>query len=254
MPLGRQNGGQMAEIRQCENYSDTKENRIIGRADNCRIVFQGENAVLTIKEGFRCSKDATIRLGSNCNVEIGENVELSGGTWNFYDDSTCTIGGNSRFRDGGFLNVAPQSAVSIGRGFSIEHFYIIIALPHTQISIGEDCMVSRFVTIQSNDGHDIFDVNTGKNINGSEEIARTRKVIVGDHVWVGQDSMLLYGTEIGSGSIVGAKSLVKGRFPNNCAIGGSPARLLKKDVAWNRGYGDEDISAIDERYVRPTAE
>lgn len=243
----------MAEIRQCENYSDAKGNKIIGRADNCGIIFQGENAVLTIGEGFR-SRDAKIQLGSNCNVEIGENVELSGGTWNFYDDSTCKIGGNSRFRDGGFLNVTPHSAVSIGKGFTVEHFYIIIALPYTQISIGEDCMVSRFVTIQSNDGHDIFDVSTGKNTNATEEIAKTRKVVLGDHVWVGQDSMLLYNTEIGSGSIVGAKSLVKGKFPNNCCIGGSPARLLKKDVAWNRGYGDGDISVMDERYAKLTVQ
>ncbi len=244
----------MAQIRQCENYSDTKGNKIIGKVENCGIVFQGENAVLKIGENFRCGKDAKIQLGSSCSVEIGDNVGLSGGTWNFYDDSACKIGGNSRFRDGGFLNVAPHSAVNIGQGFTIEHFYIIIALPHTQICIGEDCMVSRFVTIQSNDGHDIFDVNTGKNISAAEEIAKTRRIVVGDHVWVGQDSMLLYNTEIGSGSIVGAKSLVKGRFPNNCVIGGSPARLVKKDVAWNRSYGIEDISTVDGRYAKLTAQ
>ena len=244
----------MAQIRQCENYSDTKGNKIIGKVQDCEIIFKGENATLVIGENFRCGRDAKIQLGSGSHVEIGDNVALTGGTWNFYDDASCTIGGDSRFRDGGFLNVAPRAAVSIGKGFTAEHFYILLALPYTQISIGEDCMVSRFVTVQSNDGHDIFDVNTGANTNATEEIARTRKVAVGDHVWVGQDAMLLYGTEIGSGSIVGAKSLVKGKFPNNCAIGGNPARLLKKDVAWNRGYGDADMGVIDGRYAKPTAE
>lgn len=113
-------------------------------------------------------------------------------------------------------------------------------------------MMSRRVSVQSNDGHDIFSVKTRQNINATEEIANTRKIIVGAHVWIGQDATLLYNTNIGSGSIIGAKSLVKGVFPNNCVLGGNPARLIKKDVAWSRNLGDTDISVIDDRFVNFT--
>lgn len=115
-------------------------------------------------------------------------------------------------------------------------------------------MVSRFVSFQSNDGHDIFDVKTGKNTNASLEMSKRKKIIIGNHVWIGQDATVLYNTEIGDGSIVGTKSLVKSKFPNNCVIAGNPARLIKTDVAWSRTYGEADIKVIDEKYVKLTEE
>lgn len=36
------------------------------------------------------------------------------------------------------------------------------------------------------------------------------------------------------GGIIGAGSVVKGIYPNNCSLAGNPARLLKKDIAWSR--------------------
>lgn len=241
----------MEEIKQCVNYSDENGNRIIGRVENFSVVFLGSNSTLKIGDNCRIA-GIKIQLASNCNLEIGAETSIKGSLWNFYDNSDCRIGEGCRFRDGGFMSMAQYAKITIGNGFTTEHQYIIIALPYTEIRFGEDCMVSRFVTIQSNDGHDIFDVNTGENINATEEISKTRKIIVGNHVWIGQDATVLYNTEIGDGSIVGAKSLVKNKFPNNCVIGGNPARLLKKDIAWSRGYGDMDISVIDKKYVNRT--
>lgn len=63
---------------------------------------------------------------------------------------------------------------------------------------------------------------------------------------------MLYNTDIGDGGIIGTKSLVKNKFPNNCTVGGNPAKIIKTDIAWSRGYGDTDISAIDDRYVKLT--
>lgn len=241
----------MAKITECNNYSDESGNKIIGKIERCEVIFEGKNSVLTIGDNFKAS-DMKIRINSDCRVTIGNDVITRGSFWNFYDNTECIIGDSCCFKDDGFMSAAPFSKISIGGGFTAEFGYIIIALPHSEIRFGEDCMVSRRVSVQSNDGHDIFDVKTGRNTNATVELSKSKKIIIGNHVWIGQDAMVLYNTEIGDGSIIGAKSLVKNKFLNNCVAGGNPARLLKTDVAWSRGYGETDIGVIDNRYVRLT--
>ena len=38
----------------------------------------------------------------------------------------------------------------------------------------------------------------------------------------------------GSSIFIGANSFVNKKFPNNCILAGSPARLLRKNIAWDR--------------------
>jgi acetyltransferase, cysE/lacA/lpxA/nodL family len=62
-------------------------------------------------------------------------------------------------------------------------------------------------------------------------------------VWVAYGATIWGGTKIGSGSIVGAFSVVKKQFPNNCVIAGVPAKVIRKDVFWERNnvlYTDID--------------
>ena len=57
---------------------------------------------------------------------------------------------------------------------------------------------------------------------------------MGDHVWVGQDALILKGTQIGSGSIIGAKALVAGKkIQSNSLWGGVPAQLIRDDVLFD---------------------
>lgn len=242
----------MTKLTSCNNYSDENGNCVIGSFENCSIIFSGKNSTLKIGDNFNVGRIMKISIGSDCDIEIGNNVTANGSFWNFYDNAACSIGDNCHFRDGGFLSVASFAKIIIGNESTVEFDYTIIALPYSEICLGEDCMVSRRVSIQSNDGHDIFDVRTGQNTNATVEISKSRKIIIGSHVWIGQDATVLYNTNIGDGSIIGTKSLVKNKFPNNCVVGGNPAKLLKTDVAWSRGYGGTDIGVIDSRYVKLT--
>ncbi|MDE4085891.1 acyltransferase [Planococcus maritimus] len=52
------------------------------------------------------------------------------------------------------------------------------------------------------------------------------KIVIGDNVFVGMDSLLLPGISIGDNSIVAAGSVVTKSFPSNSVIGGNPARLI----------------------------
>ena len=47
-------------------------------------------------------------------------------------------------------------------------------------------------------------------------------------------------------------SVVKGRYPNNCAIGGNPARLIRKNVIWDNNYTDGMLEECPEEYILPT--
>ena len=77
-----------------------------------------------------------------------------------------------------------------------------------QISIGNDVMIGRDVVIYDSDFHDIRDKNMNC-INPSEG------VIVGDHVWIGTNSIILKNTEIGDNCIISAGSALKGKVENN---------------------------------------
>ena len=98
------------------------------------------------------------------------------------------------------------------------------------------------------------DIQTRKNINSSREIRKKRKVIIGNHVWIGIRVTVLYNTLIGDGSIIGAESLVKSKIPNNCIAAGNPAKVIKKNVTWCRFEDSEDIAECGEAYIHFTDE
>lgn len=53
------------------------------------------------------------------------------------------------------------------------------------------------------------------------------KVIIGNRVYIGADTIILPGTKIGDGTIVGAGSLVKGNLKPNSVYAGRPARYVE---------------------------
>lgn len=52
-------------------------------------------------------------------------------------------------------------------------------------------------------------------------------VEIGDHVWIGYGALVLPGVEIGSGSVIGAGSVVTRSVPERSVVAGSPARVLR---------------------------
>lgn len=99
-----------------------------------------------------------------------------------------------------------------------------------KVSIGKDCMLSDRIQIRAEDSHAIYDVETGQIVNVSKD------VFIGEHVWLGYQSTILSGTRIKNGSVVGFGAVVKGSYPNNVVIAGVPAKVVRKNVAWERPH------------------
>ncbi len=52
------------------------------------------------------------------------------------------------------------------------------------------------------------------------------KVSIGEYTFIGTSSVILAGTTIGKGCIVGAGSIVKGNFPDYSVIAGNPSKIV----------------------------
>ena len=58
---------------------------------------------------------------------------------------------------------------------------------------------------------------------------KVKPIVIGRNVWIGNNVIILKGTEIGDNSVIGAGSVVTGgKFPSNVVIAGNPARILKE--------------------------
>lgn len=55
-----------------------------------------------------------------------------------------------------------------------------------------------------------------------------KSVIIGEKCWIGMNSVILPGVELGDHTVVGAGSIVTKSFPEGyCVIAGNPARIIK---------------------------
>ena len=67
-------------------------------------------------------------------------------------------------------------------------------------------------------GHDVYD----------HRILTSKVTKIGSYCWIGMNSMILPGVELGDNTIVAAGAVVTKSFPDgNCIIGGNPAKKIK---------------------------
>lgn len=128
------------------------------------------------------------------------------------------------------IRVGQDSTVRIGKNVSSTTTVAMSATEGTTITIGDDVMFASENQVRADDGHPIFDVTTGKRVNASKSIT------IGPHVWLGRSATLLAGARVDEGSVIGYGSIVTSQIPNNCVAAGVPARVIRRDIAWERPH------------------
>lgn len=245
------------------SYTDIYGNQITGTSGVLkRVVFRGMNSRITVGKDVHISSNLEFDLGTNGTVIIGDECrfvdkvkfQLIGSN---NTRSIVRIGKKCRFLDAliKLYGHDKNSSVIINDNCTFESNLELHANSGKKLIIGKDCMFSHDIDVWAGDGHTIFDVKTGKNTNSDfENISEYRNaVVIGDHVWVSKKTFILAGTNIGTGSVVGAQSVVKGKYPNNCLIAGNPSKMAKCDVAWSRDMVAKRLSQCgSEEYVAKT--
>jgi acetyltransferase-like isoleucine patch superfamily enzyme len=60
----------------------------------------------------------------------------------------------------------------------------------------------------------------------------TQTVIIGNHVWIGTNVVILKGVNIGNGAVISAGSVVNRDIPSHSLAGGVPAKVIKENISW----------------------
>ena len=136
------------------------------------------------------------------------------------------IGKDCRIR-GEFVLEGGNSTIIVGDKTTVEKASFS-AGESKMISIGNDCMFSYEVSIQTSDAHSIIDLETGKRINPAKDIT------IEDHVWIAPNVSVLKGVTIGEGSVIGIGSVVTKNVPKNHIAVGNPAKPIKSNINWDR--------------------
>ncbi len=171
-----------------------------------RVILTGDNAHISIPAKPLTCFGMHIELGSDSSVDVGAGCGLT----NTY------------------IFCARQGRVKIGDGTTLHAKVRFVLHEPSRIILGRDCMVASDVQFLTSDNHSILDATTGRRINPAQDIE------IGDHVWLGLQSVIMKGTRIGAGSVVGLRSVVTGAVPANCLATGSPARVIRENVQWDR--------------------
>lgn len=129
-------------------------------------------------------------------------------------------------QDGNTIQIGNGTTMH-GRGGSPIH---MAADEGSGIYIDEDCMLAHSVQIRSTDSHSIVDLN-GKRLNPAKDVH------IGRHCWLGMQSVILKGTRIQSNTVVAAAAVCSKEYEeSHCILAGNPARIVKRDVNWDRKY------------------
>ena len=166
-------------------------NRYI-RAGACVLIGTTKFAFLKL---FHANK---AQLKSPCLISPRTEITLDRG-------GNLSIGRNYKMRSGSKLRIRRGATVTIGESFSMSNNCVITA--RDNISIGNGVQFGPGVLVYDHD-HD-FRTKDGL----AEGKYKTAPIKIGNNVWIGANTIILRGTNIGDNCVIAAGSVVKGDIP-----------------------------------------
>ena len=219
----------MEVIQRAEAFNALQKNKIIltgGKVDfsNSKFIFHGENNLVYIYNPTGCQ------------------IQLVNTVVNFFGNNSLLFIDAGKFKYTFDLQLFHNSVCHIGANSYFNPYGEIIRFrcaEEKNIFVGDDCMFSTDIDVNTSDSHLIFDCNTLQRVNYAKSI------YIGDHVWLGKMAAVLKGSQIGSGAIVGTRSIITKKIPSNTSWAGSPAKKRGENVffvGYNaQPYKKEDI-------------
>lgn len=110
---------------------------------------------------------------------------------------------------------------------SYDNGAVVYRWSNAEINIGKYCSISYDVNFVIDDGGHTYNTITSYPFK-SNKISENRGIEIGNDVWVGLGSTILYGVKIGDGATIAAGSVVTKDVEPYTVVGGVPAKIIKE--------------------------
>lgn len=113
--------------------------------------------------------------------------------------------------------------IVIGNNVSVTGYFHIGSI--NSIIIKDNVLIGSHVLIQDHAHGETFDFSKPRI---DLPLVSKGKIVIEENVWICDNAVILAGAHIGKNCVVAANSVVNKEFPDNCLIGGIPAKILKR--------------------------
>lgn len=125
----------------------------------------------------------------------------------------------------------PEAEIVIGNNVGISGATIYA---RKGIYIGDNTSIGGNCKILDNDFHPIevekrnaLFFNTSSETEERTDWIKTKPIYIGKNCFIGTNTIILKGTELGEGCVVGAGAILSGKFPPNSIIVGNPGKVIR---------------------------
>jgi acetyltransferase-like isoleucine patch superfamily enzyme len=131
-----------------------------------------------------------------------------------------------------FQTRSKEAKIIIGNNvFTNNNVFICAA---NRIEIGDETLIGQYVSLMDFEAH-------GLHPKKRREIGEIGKITIGKNVWIGNNVTILKNSIIGNNTIIATGAVVSGEFPDNCIIGGLPAKIIKDyNIDWTLNINEPD--------------
>lgn len=183
------------------------------------LSIKGKSKV-RIKKGAKFIADSNSKLVLGFGDSTTASFPHSGINLNLMQDSTLHVNGKVIIGLNSAITLHENATLEIGdRTYIGAKAHIRVG---SHITIGRNVAIAWNVTIMDSDFHNYC-------INDIPQVI-TKKVTIGDNVWIGNNVIILKGITIGNNAIIAAGSVVTKDVPPDTAVAGNPAKKIKDNV------------------------
>lgn len=187
-------------------------------------IFKGEPLVRVSRMNAHLENAGLLELGGDLDFGGGPIRHVPSGTViQIRNGGRLVTKGHVEIAHGSCVEVHEGGELTLGDKFGANTGLTIVC--GGKISIGDDVMCGRHVTLRNTNGGHPMNIPGAKN---------TKPLIIGDHVWFCENSAVMQGVKIGAGAVIGSYAVVYNNVPPNTLVMGNPAKVVMENVQWKR--------------------